>query len=197
MRAAKRARRRAYVALDARFGGHEQLMQRQTTIAPAQGATAIDILVNDHRTIKNLLARLADSRSREERMQCLKELQGVLTVHNATEENLVYPALNRIGKKMFESLHLYYETANAAIHAFEIDTMLKEGADDDKIQAKVEKFRDAILEHIDDEENKAFPHLQEAADGTERQQLNQSVQTFRGSISFEPMDGPPDELTNR
>lgn len=160
---------------------------QQNTIAPAQGATAVDILVNDHRTIKNLLSRLVDSRSREDRMQCLKELQGVLTVHNATEENLVYPALNKIGKKMFESLHLYYETATADITAFEIDTMLKEGGDDEKLQAKIEKFRDAVLDHIDDEESKAFPHLQEAADGTETQQLNQAVQTFRGSISFEPM----------
>ena len=159
----------------------------QRTIAPAQGATAVDILVNDHRTIKDLLRTLVENTSRESRMQCLKELQGVLTVHNATEENLIYPALNKIGKKMFESLHLYYETANADITAFEIDTMLKEGADDDKIQAKVEKFRDAILEHIDDEESKAFPHLQDAADAAETQQLNQAVQAFRGSISFEPM----------
>lgn len=162
-------------------------MQRQTTIAPAQGATAVDVLVNDHHKIKNLLARLVDSRSREDRVQCLKELQGVLTVHNATEENLVYPALNKIGKKMFESLHLYYETANADIVAFEIDTMLKGGEDDAKIQAKCEKFRDAVLEHIDDEESKAFPHLQHAADSTEAQQLDQAVRTFRGSISFEPM----------
>ena len=159
----------------------------QRTIAPAEGATAVDILVNDHRTIKDLLQRLVETASPDLRMQCLKELQGVLTVHNATEENLVYPALNKIGRKMFESLHLYYETANADITAFEIDTMLKEGADDDKIQAKVEKFRDAILEHIDDEESKAFPHLQDAADAVEAQQLNQAVQTFRGSISFEPM----------
>ncbi len=162
-------------------------MQTQRTIAPAQGATAVDILVNDHRTIKDLLRRLVEGTSRDLRMQCLKELQGVLTVHNATEENLVYPALNKIGKKMFESLHLYYETANADITAFEIDTMLKEGADADKLQAKVEKFRDAILEHIDDEENKAFPHLRDAADGAETEQLNQAVQTFRGAISFEPM----------
>lgn len=170
-----------------RAAGTKISMQTQHTIAPAHGATAVDILVNDHRTIKDLLQRLRESTSRDLRMQCLKELQGILTVHNATEENLVYPALNKIGKKMFESLHLYYETANADIHAFEIDTMLKEGADADKLQAKIDKFCDAVLEHIDDEESKAFPHLRDAADVAETQQLNEAVRTFRGSISFEPM----------
>ena len=162
-------------------------MNTQETIVPAQGSTAVEILVNDHRKIKELLNRLVQQTSTQDRMQCLKELQGVLTVHNATEENLVYPALNKIGKKMFESLHLYYETANADIAAFEIDTMLKNGEAADAVQAKVEKLRDAVLEHIDDEERKAFPHLKDAADDTETQQLNQAVRTFRGSIRFEPM----------
>lgn len=162
-------------------------MQNQNTVAPANGTTAVEILVNDHRKIKDLLERLVSAQRTTERLECLAELQGVLTVHNATEENLVYPALNKIGKKMFESLHLYYETANADIASFEIESMLKEGQDGDAVQAKIEKLRDAVFEHIDDEEKKAFPHLQDAADDHETQLLNRSVQTFRGCIRFEPM----------
>lgn len=161
-------------------------MPTNDTVAPAKGATAIDILINDHQTIKSLLDRLIVASDREERTECLQQLQGVLTVHNATEENLIYPALSSLGKRAPESLHLYHETANADIAAYEIDSMLKEGADNERIQAHCEKLRSAVFEHIHDEETKAFPRLKDAAGARQEASLNASVRTFRGSISFQP-----------
>jgi hemerythrin superfamily protein len=155
---------------------------------PVRGTTAIEILKNDHDMVKSILAELTQATEKSERMQCLERLKAALTIHNATEENLVYPALNKVAGKKMESEHLYHETAQADVLLFELDTMLKEG-DDAKFSAKAEKFRDAVLEHIDDEEEKAFPHLEKGADPKHAQMLTESVREFRGKFRMMPGGG--------
>ncbi len=70
----------------------------------------------------------------------LELLKGVLTIHNATEENLVYPAINKVAGGKLESQHLYHETAEADVLFFELDGLLKEG-DDEQFARKAVKFR--------------------------------------------------------
>ncbi|MGA8474293.1 MAG: hemerythrin domain-containing protein [Candidatus Cybelea sp.] len=158
-------------------------MQIDTTLLPVRGNGAVEILLNDHKVIKKLLSRLTKA-NRSSREQVLEQLKGALTIHNATEENLVYPAINKVAGSKAESAHLYHETAEADVLLFELDSMLKEG-DDVAFQSKAEKFQDAVLHHIDEEENKAFPHLQENAEPEQAELLADSVRTFRSSLHFE------------
>lgn len=150
----------------------------QSDIAEARGNDATEILINDHETIKQLLSRLVEAAGKQERSQTLEHLKGLLTIHNATEENLVYPALAKVAGRNSESLKLYNETAEADMLVFELDTMLKEGAGD-AFQSKAEKLQKAVLEHIEDEEEKAFPHLRDKAPPETQQSLTQSVREFR------------------
>lgn len=158
-------------------------MQIDTTLLPAQGNDAVEILRNDHQVIKGLLDELT-SASGAQRKHVVEQLTGVLTIHNATEENLVYPAINKVAGSKLEAQHLYHETAEADTLFFELDSMLKEG-DDTDFSARAEKFRQAVLHHIDEEENKAFPRLQENSDPLHSELLAKSVKTFRESIHFE------------
>ncbi|HET7815599.1 MAG TPA: hemerythrin domain-containing protein [Candidatus Baltobacteraceae bacterium] len=144
---------------------------------------AVQELINEHQTIKGLLERL-ESSTGTEATSILEQLKGILTVHNAVEENLVYPALRVVANKKSESLKLYGETAEADTLIFEIDTMLKEGATAE-FSKRVKKLHAAVLEHIDDEESKAFKHLQDNAEPAQTQQLNESVREFRSKLHFE------------
>lgn len=156
-------------------------MQIEATLLPARGNDAVEILENDHQVIKGLLNQLVGA-SGAQRKDVIEQLVGVLTIHNATEENLVYPALNKVAGSKLESQHLYHETMEADILLFELDSMLKEG-DDSEFAAKAEKFQDAVLHHIDEEENKAFPRLKEV-DARHAQILADSVKQFRSSLNF-------------
>lgn len=147
---------------------------------------AVQQLIDEHQKIKGLLERLTGEAHSQNRKAVLEELKGILTIHNAVEENLIYPALNKVAHKRAESLKLYNETAEADIAIFEIDTMLKAG-DDGDFPKKAEKLKAAILEHIDDEETKAFRHLQEKAPPDQTQMLNDSVREFRTKFH---MGGP-------
>lgn len=151
---------------------------------PVRGNDAIEILTNDHDTIKALLNQLTGSGDRK---ATLEQLKGALTIHNATEENLVYPALRKVAGKKWEAQHLYHETAEADVLVFELDTMLKEGRESE-FAPKAEKLKEAILEHIDDEEQKAFPHLRDRAEPQQAHMLTTSVREFRSALRF----GTPD-----
>lgn len=158
-------------------------MQSDVGQLPVRGSDAIEILTNDHDVIKGLLTQLTQAPDSESRTMYLEQLKAALTVHNATEENLVYPALHKVAGKKSESQKLYHETAEADVLIFEIDTMLKEG-DETDFESKATKLQGAILEHIEDEEEKAFPHLQEGAEPDQAQMLTESVRQFRGSLHY-------------
>jgi hemerythrin superfamily protein len=164
-------------------------MQSDVGELPARGNDAIEILINDHNVVKSLLTQLTQARETTQRQSALEQLKAALTVHNATEENLVYPALDKVAGKKWESQRLYHESAEADVLIFELDTMLKEG-DEGEFARRSEKLRDAILEHIDDEENSAFPHLRENADPRQAQMLTESVREFRSALRFAPSGRP-------
>ncbi|HEY9180886.1 MAG TPA: hemerythrin domain-containing protein [Candidatus Baltobacteraceae bacterium] len=160
-------------------------MQSETNLLPLRGSSVHEIVENDHETIKGLLNSLTHSAAREDRMQTLEQLKGALTIHNAMEENLIYPALAKVAGHNFETMKLYNETASADMLVFEIDTILKEG-DETKFAEKAEKLQAAVFKHIEAEEEKAMPHLQKGSDSAESQMLLQSVREFRGAIQFMP-----------
>ena len=158
-------------------------MQIDTTLLPVRGNDAVEILLNDHQVIKGLLSELtAAAGSRREAV--LEQLKGVLTIHNATEENLVYPAINKVAGSKLEAQHLYHETAEADTLLFELDSMFKE-RDESDFGAKAEAFAQAVRHHIEEEEQKAFPRLRENADAMHAEMLTASVKTFRKSLHFE------------
>ena len=161
-------------------------MQIDTSLLPARGNDAVEILENDHEVIKELLDQLT-SATNSKRADVLELLKGVLTIHNATEENLVYPAINKVAGSKLESQHLYHETAEADVLFFELDGLLKEG-NDDEFARKAVKFRDAVLHHIDQEENKAFPRLEENGDPQNAASLTESMREFRKSLHFQTRD---------
>lgn len=156
-------------------------MQSEITELPMRGNDAIEILTNDHQTIKSLLSSLTQGTGMSGRQETLERLKACLTIHNATEENLFYPALQVVAGKKSESQKLYHETAAADVLVFELDTMLKEG-DDSGFTKTAEKLQAAILEHIEDEEQKAFKDLQEKAEPQQAQMLTQSVREFRSMM---------------
>jgi hemerythrin superfamily protein len=163
-------------------------MQTDVSQLPVRGNDAIEILTNDHDVIKSLLGQLTQATQTQIRKGVLEQLKAALTIHNATEENLVYPALNKVAGKKSESEKLYHETAEADVLIFELDTMLKEG-DDSRFDSKATKLQAAILEHIEDEEEKAFQHLQDKAEPQQAQMLTQSVREFRNALRYNAPSG--------
>ncbi len=151
--------------------------------ARASGNDAIAILENDHRRIKQLLADLVDAADDDARTDVLDELKALLTVHNACEENLIYPAVRVLGKHPVESDKLYHQQDEAKVAVWELDML---AADDGDFEARAKKLQSAVLAHIEKEEKAEFPHLREAAGEDAMDELTGALRELRANLQFEP-----------
>ncbi len=142
---------------------------------PTVGNDAIAILVNDHQRIKQLLRQLTDG-PEAQRSETLETLKETLTVHNATEENLVYPAIREIAGRKMHANELYHETAEADVALWQLSMMSPQ---DGTFTSTATKARDAIEKHISSEEDSEFPHLRDSADPAQQQKLTSEVKKFR------------------
>jgi hemerythrin superfamily protein len=155
---------------------------RSSGIATA-GNDAIEILMNDHQVVKSLLEQLAGSNA-DERATVLEQLKAVLTVHNATEENLVYPTIRFVAARPRDAETLYHQQDEAEAALWSIDATIKGVLDGDDADDQIKTLQKAVLAHVRKEEETEFPHLREALKGSALRQLTDDVREFRSKFNF-------------
>jgi hemerythrin superfamily protein len=146
---------------------------------PTVGTDAIEILEHDHRTIEQLLTKLPDSAGAE-RTKLVARLKAVLTIHTATEENIVYPAIHELAGRPKHAEKLYHQQDDAKIALWKLDNM---SADDTDFEVLAAKLRDDVLAHAQHEEQTEFPRLRELA-GDQLDMLTSAVREFRSEFTF-------------
>ena len=145
------------------------------------GDDAIEILLNDHERVKRLFDELAASDTAG-RATVLEQLKALLTVHNATEENLVYPAIRFVAARPRDAETLYHQQDEAEWSLWSIDATLKGVLDGDDADEQIQTLHKAVLAHIRKEEETEFPHLREALEDGELAQLTDDVRAFRNTF---------------
>jgi hemerythrin superfamily protein len=151
----------------------------------AVGDDAIEILMNDHQIVKTLFAELADATTVDDRFAILDELKTVLTVHNATEENLVYPSIRLKSGRSTDADTLYHQQDEAKVAIFQIDDMLKHSESPTTLDARIATLQTAVLAHVQKEEGTEFPLLRDALGPKGMAELTEAVREFRDDFGFE------------
>ncbi len=141
------------------------------------GDDAIEILENDHKAVRALFGELAagDGSARGE---ILERLKALLSIHNATEENLVYPAVGFLAHRKKDAETLYHQQDEAELGLWQIDAMLKGSLDGD-VSVQIDELQTAVLAHVRKEEQTEFPHLRDALKAKGLAQLTNDVREFR------------------
>ncbi|MBV9388083.1 MAG: hemerythrin domain-containing protein [Chroococcidiopsidaceae cyanobacterium CP_BM_ER_R8_30] len=139
----------------------ENLASVAQTNAPATDTDAISILVDDHRRIEALMNQIAQTPASDptQRSQLLQQLIDLLTVHNFSEENLVYPAIRDIANLPGDATTLYQEQDQTKVLVFELNQLPKSDPDWGNLFTT---FQNALLSHVAQEENVDFPRLRTA-----------------------------------
>ena len=145
------------------------------------GNDAIEILLNDHKVVKSLFDQLASAAS-SDRASVLEQLKALLTVHNATEENLVYPAIRFIAARPRDAETLYHQQDAAEAGLWCIDATIKGLVEGDDVDDQIQTLQKAVLAHVRKEEETEFPHLRKALQGNALEQLTDDVRTFRSNF---------------
>jgi hemerythrin-like domain-containing protein len=148
---------------------------------PANENDPIELLMTDHRRFEDLLKQGEDSteRARKGRRQLLQALVSELTVHEAIEEQVLYPALEP-----------YPEARKTALEGYEehhvADGILNElkqlATNDEKWAAKFKVLKENITHHIEEEERMLFPAARGVIEREELLALGARMRALRSEL---------------
>ena len=116
----------------------------------------IALLQTDHRRFEDLLKQgeASTERAKKGRREILNALTSELTVHEAIEEQVLYPALKPHAEAHDIVLESYEEHHVADMQIKELHDV---ATDDEKWGAKFKVLKESVEHHISEEENHMFP----------------------------------------
>jgi iron-sulfur cluster repair protein YtfE (RIC family) len=143
-------------------------------IRARMGEDAFELLVQDHRQILDTLHKMehVDTYSNATRAGLFLKLKRTLAKHALAEEDVVYPLLTNEENELADSRHLYDEHADMKIALYELEALLKAGAD---WRTQVRELRTEIEQHVRDEENIVFPKLRQRLDDRKQMALSGQI----------------------
>ena len=117
---------------------------------------AIDLLKNDHDSIKELFDRFKKAVDRRVKAKIASQALNALKIHSALEEEIFYPAVRqRVGKDIMNEADEEHHVADVLIA--ELEAMDGRG---DHFDAKFNVLAENVLHHIKEEESEMLPKAQ-------------------------------------
>lgn len=123
---------------------------------------AISLLEKDHRTVERIFDQLekltGDGSPRKKRELCEK-LVRELSIHSAIEEMIFYPEVKKAIPEAKEMVLESLEEHNVV--KWELDAIQSSKIEDAHLDAKIKVLKDAVMHHVEEEENNLFPMVSE------------------------------------
>jgi hypothetical protein len=145
---------------------------------------AITLLKNDHDKVKDLLNELESTTERgvKTREELFATIKGELTVHEAIEEEIFYPALKSHPKAKELVLEAYEEH-----HVVDQVMAELEGLDvsDETWGAKATVMKENVEHHIEEEESEMFRQARQVFDRQELEDLGARMAERKASAQQE------------
>ena len=113
---------------------------------------AISLLKRDHELVKDLMNKMAEEEDPDQLSSMFEQLVDELSIHERIEEEIFYPALQRLPKAKEDVLEAFEEhhVVDEIVAEMDVET------DDDRWQAKFTVMKENVEHHIKDEEDKLF-----------------------------------------
>lgn len=126
--------------------------------------SAVDILIQDHQDAKGLFEQILAVEG-EERQELFDELCTALKAHVTVEKEIFYPGIKPKLSGVVEDSLWEKQTIEETEGTAMLEELVEMGADGDGFEEKFTEFRDIVLEHaIEDEERTLFPLVREKVD---------------------------------
>jgi hemerythrin HHE cation binding domain-containing protein len=142
---------------------------------------ALSLLKKDHDKVKKMLQELETTTERgvKTRQELFTKVKHELTVHEAIEEEIFYPALK-----------LHPKTKDIALEAYEehhvVDTVIAEiegvPYEDETWGAKFKVMKENLEHHIEEEEGEMFKQAKQVFDQDELTQLGESMKARKEEL---------------
>jgi len=148
---------------------------------------AIDMLIEDHERLKDILTRLADSTERavKTRAELLQKLEMEVTIHTELEEQILYPAYKEAGGK--EELTMYHEAKeeHRAVDSLVLPDLKATDPASVEFSGRVKVCKEMLEHHIEEEESELFPQAREMFDKARLEEMGRQMAELRTRLKKE------------
>jgi hemerythrin-like domain-containing protein len=136
---------------------------------------ALKLLKRDHDNVKKLLSEIEDTTERavKTRTSGLAKLKQELTIHEAIEEEIFYPALKEHAKTREIALEAYEEHGVVDAIMGEIE---QTPVEDETWMAKFTVMKENLEHHIQEEEGEMFKQARQVFDRDTLEELGERMQ---------------------
>jgi hemerythrin-like domain-containing protein len=139
---------------------------------------AIQLLKQDHKTVRELLSELESTtkRASKRRVELLAKLAREIDVHTKIEEEIFYPAFKQAGEKS-DDAKLYFEAKEEHRAAGEmvLPDLLKTAPDSEEFGGRAKVLKEMIEHHAREEEREMFPRARELFSAGELRELGERM----------------------
>lgn len=139
---------------------------------------AIALLKQDHKTVRAMLAELADTttRAKKSRTELLQKIRTELEAHTTIEEEIFYPAFKAAGEKADDN-KMFFEALeeHRAAGDLVLPDLLRTDVSSDQFSGRAKVLKELVEHHADEEEKEMFPRAKALMDKTQLQELGERM----------------------
>lgn len=154
---------------------------------------AIDMLIEDHRTIQDLFSKFEELTERAEKGQTelVERITRELVQHAAIEEQIFYPAV----RAAIPDVDLDVREGLEEHHVAErlLADLEKMDATDERYRPKALVLIESTRHHIEEEEQELFPVVRKQMDADARRELGDAMATAKEQAPTRPHPHSPDQ----
>lgn len=148
---------------------------------------AIDLLIEDHERVKDILTRLTESTERavKTRTDLLQKLEMEVTIHTQLEEQILYPAYKEAGGK--EELKMYHEAKeeHRAVDSLVLPDLKVTDPASVEFSGRAKVCKELLEHHIEEEESEMFPQARELFDEARLEEMGEQMSELRDRLKKE------------
>ncbi|MBF6624104.1 MAG: hemerythrin domain-containing protein [Pseudomonas stutzeri] len=148
---------------------------------------AIDLLIEDHERVKDILTRLTESTERavKTRAELLGKLEMEVTIHTQLEEQILYPAYKEAGGK--EEAKMYHEAKeeHRTVDALVLPDLKATDPASLEFSGRAKVCKELLEHHIEEEESEMFPRARELFDKARLDEMGAQMVELRNRLKKE------------
>jgi hemerythrin-like domain-containing protein len=146
---------------------------------------AIQLLKDDHKKVKGLLAELAATTARgtKTRSQLLATIAQELRVHSKIEEEIFYPAFHAAREKADDDA-MYFEALEVHRAAGELvlPDLERTEVSSEKFSGRAKVLKELVEHHADEEEKEMFPRARKLLSAQELDELGEKMAARKSEL---------------
>lgn len=176
------------------IGGRPRALESARSEAASARRGATTMLVDDHESVRELLHQALHAHDASRRTELLLQLRREFEIHSRLEEQVLYPALERLGTEWGHHVD-DYEREHQQLRAMLRDVVSPDidPDDADDIETRLEEIRESLEAHTSDEGENAFPAIEERLGTTELRSIERRMVRIRETLEAAAAEDLDDE----